>query len=259
MADVLSEPLIEKGEVVRRGRVHKHKSWVKRNLTFIVLQAITLSIIPASFILGQHQGARECPKLPTDAVSRAGYKLTLKQLDDEFEVRDPANRKFKGLPRPELDDAWDSLIQHMNIRVHPDEARQANYTSVTLNDGSGDMTGMPAVFHSLHCLKTLRRIQFPDYYPEEWEMYKPPAPGGISDHVDHCFDNIRQALMCHGDLALYTNRWIPGRAKPFPEPPSQHICIDWNHMMNWASQRSYQLEERLLQHPDSDTPWDPST
>lgn len=76
----------------------------------------------------------------------------------------------------------------MNIRVQPEEARQSNFTSVELNDGSGDLFGMPAVFHSLHCLKTLRRIQFPESYPDSWERYKPPFPGGINDHVDHCID-----------------------------------------------------------------------
>lgn len=41
----------------------------------------------------------------------------------------------------------------MNIRVHPNEARQSpNFSSIELNDGSGDMMGMPTVFHGLHCL-----------------------------------------------------------------------------------------------------------
>lgn len=114
--------------------------------------------------------------------------MRLQQLDDDFDIKDPANMKYKGLPRPELDEAWDNLINHMNIRVQPEEARQSNFTSVELNDGSGDLFGMPAVFHSLHCLKTLRRIQFPESYPDSWERYKPPFPGGINDHVDHCID-----------------------------------------------------------------------
>lgn len=121
-------------------------------------------------------------------VSQDGYKLELQKLDDDFDIHNPANERYKGLPRPELDEAWNDLINHMNIRVHPQEVRNANFTSVELNDGSGDLFGMPTVFHSLHCLKTLRRIQFPESYPEDWERYKPDFPGGINDHVDHCID-----------------------------------------------------------------------
>lgn len=121
-------------------------------------------------------------------MSHKGHVLQLQKLDDDFDVTDPSNLKYKGLPRPELDEAWDSLMSHMNIRVHPNEAKQSKFASVELNDGSGDLFGMPAVFHGLHCLKTLRRIQFPEYYKEEWEQYKPPFAGGINDHVDHCID-----------------------------------------------------------------------
>ena len=45
----------------------------------------------------------------------------------------------------------------MNVRVHPDEARQSsNFSSVQLNDGTGDLHGMPTVFHGLHCLVSPR-------------------------------------------------------------------------------------------------------
>ena len=48
------------------------------------------------------------------------------------------------------------LFEDMNIRVHPDEAAQSpNFTSIQLNDGTGDFHGMPTVFHSLHCLVSL--------------------------------------------------------------------------------------------------------
>jgi hypothetical protein len=32
-------------------------------------------------------------------------------LDDEFYTTEPENLKYKGNPRPELDDAWNSLIE----------------------------------------------------------------------------------------------------------------------------------------------------
>lgn len=207
------------------------------------------------------------------AASEAGYNLQLQRLDDEFEVQLPANLKYKGLPRPELDEAWESLINHMNIRVHPEEARRSNFSSVELNDGSGDLAALPTVFHSIHCLKTLRRMQFPESYPETFERYKPPFAGGINAHVDHCIDkcviptlcgllqtmrfnqqvfySIRQALMCQGDLALYHYEWTPGREHPLPIAQMEHICVDWDGLMTWAARRSFSIYDGLLTNPFS--------
>lgn len=36
--------------------------------------------------------------------------------------------------------------------------------------------------------KTIRYYLFPESYPTDWEYLKPPAPGGISPHMDHCID-----------------------------------------------------------------------
>jgi hypothetical protein len=38
------------------------------------------------------------------------------------------------------------------MRVHPDEAKAAGFESVEIADGSGDVYGLPVVFHNLHCL-----------------------------------------------------------------------------------------------------------
>jgi len=76
----------------------------------------------------------------------------------------------------------------MNVRIHAHEAKATNFSSVMLNDGTGDLFGMPTVFHSIHCLKTLRQLQFPEAYPDTWETYQPPQKGGINKHVDHCID-----------------------------------------------------------------------
>lgn len=39
------------------------------------------------------------------------FELRISQLDDNFDVRLPENEKFKGQPRPELDEAWNGLLK----------------------------------------------------------------------------------------------------------------------------------------------------
>ena len=44
------------------------------------------------------------------------------------------------------------IIIDMNVRIHPDEAKAANFDSEEILDGSGDVFATPVVFHNLHCL-----------------------------------------------------------------------------------------------------------
>ncbi|KAI0126716.1 hypothetical protein BJ170DRAFT_629692 [Xylariales sp. AK1849] len=157
--------------------------------------------------------------------------------------------RFKGLPRPELDDAWEGLLQYMNIRVSGEEAERTNYTSIELTDGSGDLFAMPAVFHSLHCLKSIRQYLFPESYPDAWEYMKPAELGGISKHMDHCIENLRQSLLCQGDMSPYRYEWQPTNDMPKPFARMEHICVEWDKVMDWAEQRSFSIEDGLLQNP----------
>jgi hypothetical protein len=56
--------------------------------------------------------------------------------------------------------------------------------------------------------------------------------------------------MCQGDLSLYHYDWIPGREKPLPVAQMDHICIDWDRMIEWASERSFGMGDRLLTNPN---------
>lgn len=111
------------------------------------------------------------------AITKNGYKLRLQLLDDAFEVKDKENLKFKGRPRKELHEAWGGLlarmislyllvhgsvsnrkrcITDMNVRIRPDEVQKSpGFTSIEINDGSGDLAAFPTVFHSIHCLVSL--------------------------------------------------------------------------------------------------------
>jgi hypothetical protein len=58
---------------------------------------------------------------------------------------------FKGLPRPELDKAWQELLAPANIQVSAEILAKANKTSIALEDGSGYYAILD-VYHQLHCL-----------------------------------------------------------------------------------------------------------
>lgn len=55
-------------------------------------------------------------------------------------------------------------------------------------------------------------------------------------HIDHCFEYLRKAAMCRGDTSLATFFWKDG--KPKSRNWSDHVCVDWEKLYNFAMDRS---------------------
>ncbi|TAQ89788.1 hypothetical protein B7494_g1865 [Chlorociboria aeruginascens] len=126
---------------------------------------------------------------------------------------------YRGDPRPELDQAWRDLLQNNNIRISKDELKKMNRSSIELQ-----------VLHS-------------DYYPE---VNRPER----DTHVDHCIDDIRQALMCNPDTSVVTFDWIPNYRQPSPNFAIDHTCANWEMLDSWAAARSFSAyDQKSLVHP----------
>ncbi|KAI0011123.1 hypothetical protein F4779DRAFT_256094 [Xylariaceae sp. FL0662B] len=76
------------------------------------------------------------------------------------------NNPFAGDPRPELDEAWHRLLRNDNIRVPKDYLDELNLTTVYTKDGSEGIASL-SVYHSLHCLKKIKRMLFKEYYHKD--------------------------------------------------------------------------------------------
>lgn len=57
--------------------------------------------------------------------------------------------------------------------------------------------------------------------------------------------------MCQGDMSLYSYKWLPTQDMPKPLTQMDHVCIDWDKMMDWAAERSFSLYDGLLTSPYS--------
>ena len=54
------------------------------------------------------------------------------------------------------------------------------------------------------------------------------------DHKDHCVEVLRQSLMCHPDLNIYTYPWVSRHDQAWGNLASGHRCVDWDHFHGWA-------------------------
>lgn len=96
-----------------------------------------------------------------------------------------------------------------------------------------------AVFHELHCLmhmsffidKLTMKIRNRDFTLDEGEL----------GHNDHCFNYLRNALMCCGDTTLEGQ----SQAEMFKDVAGTdgtgavHVCRNYDEIFKWAEERRF--------------------
>lgn len=60
-----------------------------------------------------------------------------------------------------------------------------------------------------------------------------------AEHTAHCFNNVRQALMCHADSTVEGH--VDGNVQRITHEGVLHICNDFSSLLRWVSQ-----PERML-------------
>jgi hypothetical protein len=86
-------------------------------------------------------------------------------------------------------------------------------------DGPGYMM---SVFHQLHCLSYLA-----EHYQQGYAGVN--LTGEVAHHSSHCFNYLRQGIMCAGDTTL------EGETEAGPGEGSEHECVDYDALLEWAN------------------------
>ncbi|KAH7139073.1 hypothetical protein B0J11DRAFT_516014 [Dendryphion nanum] len=124
---------------------------------------------------------------------------------------------------------WKTLVPPGQGFVRLDEERAKNralpkpikWTDPT-KDGSFYGT---AIVHSIHCLYSIMA---------EYDALALGLKSKQHDtlHMDHCFDYIRQSLMCAGDTTL-AGEDFPGGSYQFEVV---HVCRNWDQIYDWLDE-----------------------
>ncbi|KAF8314712.1 hypothetical protein DL93DRAFT_2057994 [Clavulina sp. PMI_390] len=171
--------------------------------------------------------------------------------------------KWHGPPNDAVDKEWEALY---DIGISAISGAQA----ALLPNKTTNLAGLDDkyiisldVFHQLHCLNTLRKFQHPKRYPRMslgksslWSGFGSPYSTAILfrygkiDHINHCIQAIREALMCYADRTL----------DPFLEPndrdhsqvsfESYHTCRDFGAIQKWAQehQSPFKFSDVVMAH-----------
>lgn len=103
---------------------------------------------------------------------------------------------------------------------------------------------MIAAFHQIHCVVSQTpwgsaanplTKGFPSQWASKNSFFK--ALNGTSDaddllHMSHCWDYLRQAIMCHADTTL---EWMPNSGQHVSKGWGyEHRCRDWDALYHWS-------------------------
>ncbi|EXF74065.1 hypothetical protein CFIO01_10491 [Colletotrichum fioriniae PJ7] len=109
-----------------------------------------------------------------------------------------------------------------------------------LNQSLPEHRAYPSVFHQLHCLYSTMDA----YYElidrlnknEAAKRELPTDPGWNSEHLNHCWDYLRQTIMCNADVTL---EWRKYNEQVGTGWGYQHQCKDWDAIIAWAEKYRY--------------------
>jgi hypothetical protein len=132
---------------------------------------------------------------------------------------DSKGRRFVGPPSDEIDAAWSDLIYGRYVSFTDAELDWLNKdigvpallplnTSDTSHIPREGFYGGPDMLHSLHCLNGFRWTLDREYYAAKGAMKMRPEDERL--HLEHCLEQLRQAVLCHGDLTPVTLKPVHG-------------------------------------------------
>ncbi|KAK1488987.1 hypothetical protein CTAM01_11311 [Colletotrichum tamarilloi] len=241
--------LAEKGALRPRKGSGKLSHQLCRPYLWVHLMVFTFyTALFLTFVISLHGEEKICADDQTMVWSPARKALKPERSLWMNEVTD--GNVYRGKPRPELDAAWDELVLYSNLKLKAEDLKKINRTSVRLSDASGQLTeyywsGLN-VHHQIHCLKLVRQALYPDYYFKGNVKLK----RHLEDHIDHCVDNIRMALMCKADISIGSYDWVDNNRRPLTNFRTEHSCYNWDLVNNWARDRHFDIYDNVtIVHP----------
>ncbi|KAL4895319.1 hypothetical protein BDV59DRAFT_199987 [Aspergillus ambiguus] len=177
------------------------------------------------------------------AAIRATEEGTLYRVEEPGQPRYTGNHSME-----EMDAAWEDLIGQRYFLFEESEVEEMNQDPFTprvepIEKMPGvEQTGVYGgvdVLHSLHCLDIMRM-----HLQGRQHMGVHALPPDIQAiHIDHCVEQLRQTIMCSGDLTPVTLRKIRQmrNGRPYTillgETERTHTCRNFEDIREWVTSR----------------------
>ncbi|RYP57814.1 hypothetical protein DL769_009264 [Monosporascus sp. CRB-8-3] len=182
------------------------------------------------------------PSPAIDAVERELRPFTLSSI-------------YIAKPGPITDQAWHDLVNtgamfpislEEFVKVNDNPETGIKYT----HDPQGRYLGTLSATHQLHCVNSLRKglwFNYKHYKDVNDVLFQGPDPP--EEHLTHCVEMLRNAIMCFGDVSVITYNWKEGHAGPKASFKSMHSCQKWDKFEEWRSAHNVTGNVKTLDRP----------
>ncbi|KAF4637732.1 hypothetical protein G7Y89_g335 [Cudoniella acicularis] len=130
---------------------------------------------------------------------------------------------YTSLNETESNQAWDAILPGLGVVAVEEEYATAHNLpdTVEMPGGDGKLLYVIEAYHAIHCVKILRSHYLALRADTPWEW--------SHGHDMHCFDTLRQYIMCNPDdtLLYTTGHRDAGHGQ-------KKICRDWDALRDWA-------------------------
>ncbi|KAH6869431.1 hypothetical protein B0T10DRAFT_594688 [Thelonectria olida] len=151
---------------------------------------------------------------------------------------------YRQPPSDEVDEAWERIANGRDIVIsraevialgkNPNETVRADPAWGFGNDAH---LGLVHAMHQNHCLDTLRKAVYYNYYYRHKRGFGANPPEDYRAkyyaHLDHCIDFLRQDIACKADVSISTYRWMEGEVTPEADFNTWHQCRDFDKLIEW--------------------------
>jgi len=183
--------------------------------------------------------------ITTTQRATAGHLRYNKTNNTVERISEPGAPQYFGEPSAELDAAWYELMRGEFFALTEQEAQV--FLDNPVSD-SGNLVRVPTtdhyhaelgMFHNLHCVNALRKRIDSDYYSHEHSEDDPSIfpVNWHRVHIDHCLENLMQAVLCTADLTpvpLYA--WEGSRLAL--GVTGNRTCRDFTKIHAWLAERN---------------------
>ncbi|CEL01705.1 hypothetical protein ASPCAL01284 [Aspergillus calidoustus] len=134
-----------------------------------------------------HSNANSESEEAPSHLNRLAHRIPLRAIAGEIVPKSPWSREPESRVR-EGEGVWSELIP----------AGLGYFTESVVPNGDDSTVVIPAAFHQLHCLRTLRRA----YYARRCEDGTDGGKAGEAAAVARCFDYLAQSIVCEADSTV---------------------------------------------------------
>ncbi|KAI1277706.1 hypothetical protein F5Y07DRAFT_398259 [Xylaria sp. FL0933] len=206
---------------------HNNAAWSKERRSRRVIQylrlVLELGMVAIIIALLAHilNERAEVQPSPVPKFPRKTYKFlpdpNYVRDDMLFDEQETLNTLHSWLPLSSEARGYVQIPNHASYAILNDPY------IVAINRTSDGPAYMMAVFHQLHCLSYIV-----DHYQRGYAGAN--LTEEVAHHSAHCFDYLRQSIMCAADTNL------EGNTEAGPGWGSDHICTDYDAVLKWANE-----------------------